>query len=92
MRTYAEQHEDHGISAMAFINTVTEDPSYAATISLKQMTAINLFWKHPLRRDHKKWGAVWNAEKERQGKCRLSLRQRYLSNIFVPQEPHLVIL
>ncbi len=63
---YFEQHEDHDVTTMAFISTVIKgDPNYAATMSLKQMTTLSLFWKHPVKRQRRSWSAVWRNEKKR---------------------------
>jgi hypothetical protein len=66
---YFEQHEDHDVTTMAFISTVLkDDPNYAATMSLKQMTTLSLFWKHPVKRDHIRWSRIWKNEIRRMGR------------------------
>jgi hypothetical protein len=63
---YFEQHEDHDVTTMAFISTVMkEDPNYAATMSLKQMTTLSVFWKHPMKRRRKNWAVAWRNERQR---------------------------
>ena len=63
---YFEQVEDHDVTTMAFISTVVkEDPNYAATMSLKQMTILSLFWRHPVKRNRKTWAVEWNDENSR---------------------------
>ena len=62
-KNYFEKHEDHDVSTMAFVSTIIEgDPNYAAAISLKQMTTRSLFWKYPIKREHRKWKGYWKHE------------------------------